>query len=261
MKVQDLGELAGEVVLFGGVVSNLQALDALVSEVGDRSAICTGDVVAYCGDPSACVARMRALGWPVVAGNVEQQIGLDADDCGCGFGDGTACDVMSAKWYAHARAALDADARDWAAVCPDRLVFTHHGRRWAVLHGGATSINRFLWPTSPDEVFGAEISALRQQVGAIDGVIAGHSGFPFTRRIDGVEWVNAGSIGMPPHYGCPETHYTILDPHGPVISLLGYDVDAAVAAMQAAGLTQGYDQTLRTGWWPSEDVLPKELRR
>jgi len=261
VKIEDLGELTGEVVLFGGVVSNLQALEALVAEVGDRTAICTGDVVAYCGDPAACVVRIRSLGWPVVAGNVEQQIGEGADDCGCGFGDGTACDLMSARWYAHAQAALDADARAWAAACPERILFTHGWRRWAVLHGGATAINRFLWPTSGDEAFREELATLRDQVGPVDGVIAGHSGFPFVRRVDGTTWVNAGTIGMPPNYGCPETHYTVLGSKGPVIHVLAYDVDGAVAAMEASGLTQGYHQTLKTGWWPSEDVLPPELRR
>ncbi len=34
-----------------------------------------------------------------------------------------------------------------------------------------------------------------------------------------------------------------------------------VAAMERAGLTQGYHSALRSGYWPSEDVLPPELRR
>ncbi len=28
----------------------------------------------------------------------------------------------------------------------------------------------------------------------------------------------------------------------------------------AGGLTQGYDRALETGIWPSEDILPKEMR-
>ena len=50
MKVQDFGVFEGPLVLFGGVYSNLQALEALIAEVGERPAICTGDVVAYCAD-------------------------------------------------------------------------------------------------------------------------------------------------------------------------------------------------------------------
>lgn len=33
------------------------------------------------------------------------------------------------------------------------------------------------------------------------------------------------------------------------------------AAMVAAGLTQGYDAALLSGYWPSEEVLPPDLRR
>jgi hypothetical protein len=43
--------------------------------------------------------------------------------------------------------------------------------------------------------------------------------------------------------------------------MLEYDVVGAVAAMRSAGLVQGYERTLETGWWPSEDILPQELRR
>ena len=42
---------------------------------------------------------------------------------------------------------------------------------------------------------------------------------------------------------------------------LSYDVEAAVAAMKAAGLVQGYEIALETGVWPSEDVLPDALKR
>ena len=38
-------------------------------------------------------------------------------------------------------------------------------------------------------------------------------------------------------------------------------VNVAVQAMQAAGLSDAYAEALRSGIWPSEDVLPKELRR
>jgi len=35
----------------------------------------------------------------------------------------------------------------------------------------------------------------------------------------------------------------------------------AAEAMIAAGLTQGYETALLTGYWPSEDILPLELRK
>lgn len=261
MRVTDLGEIAGEIVLFGGAVSNLQALEALAAEAGRRRVLCTGDLVGYCADPGAVVARVRALGWPVAAGNVERQLGAGAATCGCGFEAGTACDRMSGRWYAHAAAGVTDDDRAWMRALPDMLSFRAHGRRWAVLHGGATRINRYLWPVSPATAFREEFDAAEAHAGPLDGIVAGHSGIPFRRRLAPRDWVNAGSIGLPAHDGGRETHYAVLGAAGIRFRLLAYDAEGAAAAMAGAGLTQGYEAALLSGWWPSEDLLPAPLRR
>lgn len=245
----------------GGVHSNLQALEAFADAASDRPVVWTGDVVAYCGNPAEVVARIRALGWPGVAGNCERQLAEGAMDCGCGFGAGTACDLLSRGWYAHASSEVGPEARDWMAGLPDMATFTAFGRKWAVIHGGATAINRFIWPTSPEADFAEEIAAVTRCAGPVDGIVAGHSGIPFVRDVAGVTWVNAGSIGMPPHDGARETRYAVLTRRGPQIRRLTYDVAGAVAAMRHAGLTQGYDRALTTGWWPSEEILPEGLRK
>lgn len=261
MQIADLGEIEGDIFVFGGAVSNLQALDALVSAVGAGTAISTGDLVAYCASPEQVVERIRALGWPGIAGNCERQIGAGAGGCGCGFGEGTTCDLLSARWYRHASEGVTDGDRAWMRSLPDCLTFRAHGKRWAVLHGGATANNRFLWPVSPDSDFSEEIGALESEIGRVDAVLAGHCGFPFRRRIGPVEWINAGSIGMPPHYGNRETHYATLGPEGLRLLVLAYDAEAAATAMIRAGLTQGYERTLLSGWWPSEEILPESLRR
>ena len=71
--------------------------------------ICTGDIVAYCGAPQRCVAQMRVLGCAVVAGNCEIQLGQGAQECGCGFEAGSACDLLSAGWYGFASQMLNRD--------------------------------------------------------------------------------------------------------------------------------------------------------
>ncbi len=94
----------------------------------------------------------------------------------------------------------------------------------------------------------------------MDGVIAGHSGLPFIRDVAGVRWINAGVIGMPPHDGAPATRYAWLAAGEVHLHRLDYDHGGAQAAMRRAGLCQGYDAALVSGYWPSEDVLPAELR-
>ena len=113
MQIHDLGELRGPVLAFGGPYSNLAATRALRRRAARMglpagNVLCTGDVVAYCAEAAETASEIRDWGVKVVAGNCEKQLAAGALDCGCGFEDGTACDLLSAGWYAHANAACDA---------------------------------------------------------------------------------------------------------------------------------------------------------
>lgn len=265
MKHHDLGQLDGPLLLFGGPYSNLQALQALIQVAAARGMpatqmICTGDVVAYCGAPVETTARMRRLGCPVIAGNCEVQLGQGAEDCGCGFDEGSACDLLSAGWYGHASRVLGADHRAWMAGLPDIASFTHQGARYAVIHGGVTDIARFVWATSDMAVFDAEWAAVEAAIGPVDHVIAGHCGIPFLKSLRQGQWINAGVIGMPPHDGRQQTRYAMLDGGEVQFGRLSYDVVGAARDMQRAGLPERYRRGLLSGYWPSEDVLPSDLR-
>lgn len=261
MRVADFGRFDTPLVLFGGPYSNLQAVLALRDVITGRPSVCTGDIVAYGANPAETVTEIREMGSHVIAGNCERQIATGAEDCGCGFAEGSACDLLSQGWYPHALAACDAEAKAWMAKLPDMGIFVQQGLRYAVIHGGASEISRFLWPSSRESDFQFEIKTVEAAVGQIDGIVAGHSGIAFHRRIGLHHWINAGAIGLPPHDGRAFTRYAVLD-HGDVtIHRLSYDSNKARAAMENAGLTQGYHESMTTGIWPSEDILPVELRR
>ena len=260
MKITDLGELKGEVVLFGGPYSNAHATSALLAGLDGRAAICTGDIVAYCGEAMRTVRMIRDAKIPVVAGNCEVQLGAGADSCGCGFEENTTCDLLSAGWYGVASAAVDAETRSWMQGLPDVIRFRHAGLSYGVIHGGVSDIARFLWPSTKDEAFREEIALLEDHIGRVDAVISGHSGIPFQRAIQDRLWINAGVIGMPPHDGRPETRYGVLRDDGVRFHRLSYDHHGARARMEEVGLTQGYHSSLVSGIWPSEDVLPPEMR-
>ena len=116
---RDLGELHGPVLVFGGSYSNLQATEALLAEAQRRAIapgnlICSGDVVAYCADGPATVAAIRMSGCVVVAGNCERQLAAGAQDCGCGFEDGSACDLLSMCWFGQTAPSVQMTACGWA---------------------------------------------------------------------------------------------------------------------------------------------------
>ncbi len=255
-------EARGTVLLFGGCYSNLQATSALLDEarrlgIPPERTICTGDVVAYGADPAATVDLVRAAGFHVVMGNCEESLGERAQDCGCGFMVGSACDRLSAAWYSHADARLDDAARAWMRSLPRRIDLLIGGRRLAVVHGSPERINEFVFGSKPDD----DLRQLVQDAGC-DGVIGGHCGIPFTRMVDGLLWHNPGAIGVPANDGTPRVWFSVLEPGDADIEIwhlsLEYEHGAAAAAIRAARLPEGYANALSSGLWPSPDVLPLE---
>ena len=251
-------------LVFGGVYSNAQALDALFAfaraqNIPPERWICTGDVIAYCADARACLKRVRDSGALLIAGNCEESLGAQAQDCGCGFAPGSSCDALSASWYAHASMQMDAELRDYLRALPPRLDVTINGLKLAIVHGAPGETSRFVFASSPDRVLLHDIAA-----SDCDGVLAGHSGLPFTRMMDGKLWHNSGAVGMPANDGTPRIWCSVLTPGGQPRSLqiehvaLDYDYAGAASAMRKARLPEGYARGLETGLWPSCDVLPKD---
>jgi len=266
---RDFGEMAGPVLLFGGPYSNKHATEALFGRaaalgIGGERMVCTGDVCAYCGDPAETTRLVRDSGCAVIAGNCELSLGTRSDDCGCGFEEGAACDRFAMEWFRYADDALDDGARAWMRGLPGIGTFRAWGRRYAVVHGAASAVNRFLWPVVGDDVLAGEIALVEAALGPVDGVVAGHTGMAFERIVDiggrAVRWINAGAIGLPAHDGDTRTGFALLTEEGVRFERLAYDHGGAAEAMRAAGLSAGYDRSLESGWWPSEDSFPVEMR-
>ena len=268
----DLGQLTEPVLVFGGAYSNLQATLAMRAVAETRGipaghVVCTGDVVAYCAQPEETVAAIRAWGIHVVQGNCEQSIGESLDDCGCGFEEGSTCSVLSDSWYRFTQANVSHESRQWMAKLPTEIRFSLVGRRLCCVHADATSNNRFVFESTSRQDKAEQCAELDADV-----IIGGHCGLPFGQLLSGVTrsganktfekaWLNAGVIGMPANDGTASTWYLILEPNDEGIEVswhrLEYDFLATQNAMQLARLPSAYRDSLASGLWPSEDVLPQ----
>ena len=255
----------GPALVFGGPYGNLQATAAVLDEaarlgIPSERIICTGDLVAYCGDPVATIDLVRRAGIHVVMGNCDEQLAQGGEDCGCGFPSGSACERASAAWFAFADAQVGRAARAFLAGLPRRLDLVIGSRRLAVIHGSPSRINQFVFASTA-----AAIKRHELDLADADGVIAGHCGLPFSQTIDGTLWHNAGVVGMPANDGTPRVWYSLLTPTDGGLRVehraLTYDHAAAAAAMARAGLPTDYRAALATGLWPSCDALPyREIR-
>jgi hypothetical protein len=258
--IQDLGARSAPLLVFGGPYGNLEAMWALMARArtlgiaGDH-VICTGDVVAYGADPQAVVDLVRNWGCAVVMGNCEESLAQDAADCGCGFNADSACAALSAQWFAATRRNLNEESKRWMGALPHRVDVTLAGRRLAAIHGGASVINRFIFASTPANEKIAEIDAL-----AVDGVLAGHCGVPFTQVLAGKLWHNSGALGMPANDGTSRVWFSVLAPRGDTIEIahhaLDYDHASAAAKMRKRGYPAEYADCLASGLWPSCDILP-----
>ncbi|OAV44642.1 hypothetical protein A3850_009125 [Lewinella sp. 4G2] len=176
---KQLGTLTGPVLLFGGAYSNFHALEALKAEA-DRlgippcNIICTGDTPGYCADPEACLDLIEKWGIHSIAGNVETNLVNGTDDCGCGFGDGSRCDMFAKLWYTYAAKNVSPKNLAFMAGLPDFLRFQYAGKEVVVLHGSPRHQSEFVWASTE-----AALKAQFCKDVHADVVVAGHCGLPF----------------------------------------------------------------------------------
>ena len=123
------------------------------------------------------------------------------------------------------------------------------------MRGGVDIMNRFIFAST---VTAIKLKEIRKT--ALDGVIAGHCGLPFTQAINGQLWHNAGAVGTPANDGTPRVWFSLLRAEADGIAIehraLHYDFATAAAKIRGAGLPEEYAASLETGLWPSCDVLP-----
>ncbi len=250
-------------LVFGGPYSNLgatRAMQVAANGLGipPERVICTGDVVAYCAEPEQTVALIRDWGIRVIAGNCEQQLAAGGADCGCGFEEGSACDLLAKGWYPFASARISDSSRNWMKLLPETLRFTYAGVSFLVIHGGVAQTNKFIFASDTDQL------AAEHKAAGADIVIAGHSGLPFVSKVGNGLWFNPGVIGMPANDGATTVWYGLISSTADGLLFetrhLAYDHQCAAAGLRRSGHANGYARTLLTGRWPSLDILPEPER-
>jgi putative phosphoesterase len=199
------------------VHGNLPALEAVLADVValqvDRI-VCGGDVVAG-PFPGECLDRLRRLDAVFVRGNADRE----SPRAPAGTWD----------WIT---SNLDEESVAFLAGLPQAVPLG------GVLycHGSPRDDDEILTKVSPDERFRAALAGVEERV-----VVGGHTHVQFERVVDGIRFVNAGSVGIP-YEGKPGAFWALLD--GPDVELrhTPYAVDAAVA-------------TIRTSTYPGADQI------
>lgn len=260
--LKNIGKLEGELLVFGGVYSNLQALETLM-EIAEKkkipasNIICTGDIVAYCAQPEECVQAVKEWGIHAIAGNVEIQLREGLDDCGCDFQVDSRCDFFAKQWFPYAKNRVSKGAITWMDTLPTHIQFEYAGKTCFVLHGSYTHVSEFIFKSTPWQKKQESFDATGANV-----ILAGHCGLPFNDVQNGKMWLNAGVIGMPANDGTSRVWYMLIQAQESTIAFQHchflYDFDETFAQMLENELPIDYAKTLSSGLWDNCDILPDE---
>lgn len=260
-KIENIGILKGKILLFGGVYSNLQALEAVAEvakneNINPKNCISTGDIIGYCAQPEETVQFFKNWNARSIAGNVEIQLSENSEDCGCDFIKGSRCDDFSQLWYPYAKSKLSEDSLDYISKLPEFIQFEFANKKCFVVHGSYFNTSEFIFKsTSWDK------KLLNFDATSCDVIIAGHSGLPFNENKDNLLWSNPGVIGMPANDGSSSVWYMILEEKNNDIHFihkpLAYDYKTANKMMEINNLPKEYAKTLVNGIWDNMEILPE----
>ena len=246
--------------LLSDVHANLPALDAVLADVdarGDADAIHhLGDLVGYSSQPNEVVARVRERGIVGIAGNYDSTVAVGAEHCGC-RSESPRQEALAHESYAYTRRAVTAETRRYLAALPfslDLRPLGGHaaGPRLVLVHGTPT-LNTVYWTADRSDDFCRRMAGVVGLKGG-DVIAFGHTHRPWHRIVDGITFVNTGSVGRPKD-GDPRAGYVVLDLDAgdPRVEIVRgpYDVAAAAAGVRAAGLPEEFVAFLETGGAPA----------
>ena len=246
--------------LISDIHANLPALEAVLRDIdqrGDADAIFhLGDLVGYAPWPNEVVDLLRARAIAGIAGNYDSTVGTNYKHCGCRYEDPKqeALSHVSFEWT---KQHCSGETRNYLAALPFRIDLKPLGGHAAgptiVLVHGTPTLNTLYWTEDRPDSFCTQMANL---AGAKPGDMLsfGHTHVPWSRTVDGIHFVNTGSVGRPKD-GDPRAGYVRVTVHERDIQTelvrVEYDVDHAVQAIRESELPNDFADYLATGGRPS----------
>ena len=249
--------------LLGDIHANLPALEAVLADIDGREDIDAvyhlGDLVGYAPWPNEVVALLRERGVAGVAGNYDSTTATDYEHCGCRYEDPRQ-EALSHESYAWTRAHVMSETKRWLGGLPFRIDLRPRGGhaagpRLILVHGNPV-LNTVYWTEDRSDRFCLEMAGhLGARAG--DMIAFGHTHRPWHRAIEGIHFVNAGSVGRPKD-GDWRAGYAVVeiadgDP-GVEFVRVEYDLDRAMAGIHESDLPDDFADFLEMGGLPKQGV-------
>ncbi len=178
-----------KLAVFGDVHGNLAALEAVLDDAvvqGADNFVCLGDVSSFGPQPRETLARVKALGCPVVMGNADWEL-LDAPTRAT-LQTSSPVSFDIASWCA---GQLDEEDQTFVRTFQKTVRLELDGLPVLCFHGSPRFYDDVVLATTSDETL-AELFSERAPL-----MFGGHTHVQLLRRAQDAVFVNPGSVGLP----------------------------------------------------------------
>ncbi len=232
---------AVRVAFVSDVHSNLEALEAVLDEVGKLKVYCCGDLVGYGASPNEVVRILRDMGATCVLGN-HDQAAIRGE-----VGDFNARAAMAAVWTSKH---LSEESRRYLESLPREISTEISGRRVYITHGSPDdTMWEYVLPSTHIDLFDYYLKKV-----SADVIALGHTHLAFQWQSDAGGLVfNPGSVGQP-RTGDRRASFAILSIGGGEAARaevemrhVEYDIERAAKKILDSGLPPSLASQLLSG--------------
>ena len=242
--------------LISDIHGNLPALRAVLADIDERADVDAiyhlGDLTGYAPWPNEVVALLRERAIPGIAGNYDSTVATDYKHCGC-RADTPNDEELSHLSFEWTRSHVTPETKRYLGSLPFRLdirPFGGHvsGPTITLVHGNQTLNTVYVTADRSDsflEKMGTDLGACAE-----DLICFGHTHKPWQRVVEGIRFVNAGSVGRPKD-GDWRACYVLISIAPSRVHIefvrISYDVDEAARAIRANKLPDEFADFLKSG--------------
>ena len=243
------------IALLSDVHANLPALEAVLADIDTRSVDVIyhlGDLVGYAPWPNEVVGLLGARGISGVAGNYDSTVATSYKHCGCRY-ENPEQEAQSHESFQWTLAHTEPAAKAWLGALPFRLDQRPEGGhlpgRTLILVHGTPVLNTVYWTEDRPDDFCLKMA---EHAGAKAGDLLafGHTHLPWHREINGIHFLNTGSVGRPKDRDW-RAGYALLTLKGDTIGSeamrVEYDLAKVVRGIDASTLPHAFARQLENG--------------
>lgn len=245
--------------LISDIHANLPALEAVLADIAGRDGIIAtyhlGDLVGYAPWPDETVALLREAEIAGIAGNYDSTVATGYKHCGCKYEDPRQ-EELSHVSYGWTRGHVSAETKRFLGSLPFRMDVRvpggHQSGATLILVHGTPTLNTVYWTEDRPDSFCLKMAGIAGAK-AGDVIAFGHTHKPWHRVVEGIHFVNTGSVGRPKD-GDWRAGYVLLDVADgtprPEIIRVEYDLERAMRGIRKSDLPDEFADYLRTGGTP-----------